>query len=130
MAENSEANGSQASVALNVGDVGDMDPNADSGCFFPSSSFRPRFTRRSSAVSIAIFNQASKVTIFPLVSITTSFVAEEDTVGRIRDLASEEENVGKTSAQDNEMKQLMLCLIWFSFALSFAKNHASFGNCF
>ncbi|GMP41749.1 hypothetical protein CsSME_00011729 [Camellia sinensis var. sinensis] len=31
-------------------------------------------------VSIAIFNQASKVTIFPLVSITTSFVAEEDTV--------------------------------------------------
>lgn len=34
-------------------------------------------------VSIAIFNQASKVTIFPLVSITTSFVAEEDTVERI-----------------------------------------------
>ncbi|KAJ8899204.1 hypothetical protein K2173_012380 [Erythroxylum novogranatense] len=34
-------------------------------------------------VSIAIFNQASKVTIFPLVSITTSFVAEEDTVQRI-----------------------------------------------
>ncbi|XP_042009553.1 protein DETOXIFICATION 43-like [Salvia splendens] len=31
-------------------------------------------------VSIAIFNQASKVTIFPLVSITTSFVAEEDTI--------------------------------------------------
>ncbi|CAA0808902.1 MATE efflux family protein FRD3 [Striga hermonthica] len=34
-------------------------------------------------VSIAILNQASKVTIFPLVSITTSFVAEEDTVERI-----------------------------------------------
>lgn len=34
-------------------------------------------------VSIAIFNQASKVTIFPLVSITTSFVAEEDTIGRL-----------------------------------------------
>ncbi|XP_052202582.1 aquaporin NIP1-1-like [Diospyros lotus] len=30
MAENSEANGSQGSVALNVGDV---DPNVDSGCF-------------------------------------------------------------------------------------------------
>ncbi|XP_052202403.1 aquaporin NIP1-1-like isoform X1 [Diospyros lotus] len=30
MAENSEANGSQGSVALNVGD---MDPNVDSGCF-------------------------------------------------------------------------------------------------
>ncbi|XP_051151765.1 protein DETOXIFICATION 43 [Andrographis paniculata] len=36
-------------------------------------------------VAIAIFNQASKVTIFPLVSITTSFVAEEDTVKRIND---------------------------------------------
>ncbi|KAK1370414.1 Protein DETOXIFICATION [Heracleum sosnowskyi] len=34
-------------------------------------------------VSIAIFNQASKVTIFPLVSITTSFVAEEDTIARL-----------------------------------------------
>lgn len=29
-------------------------------------------------VAIAIFNQASKITIFPLVSVTTSFVAEED----------------------------------------------------
>ncbi|KAK4476378.1 hypothetical protein RD792_015529 [Penstemon davidsonii] len=36
-------------------------------------------------VAIAIFNQASKVTIFPLVSITTSFVAEEDTAKRISD---------------------------------------------
>lgn len=34
-------------------------------------------------VSIAIFNQASRVTIFPLVSITTSFVAEEDTIERM-----------------------------------------------
>ncbi|RVX02856.1 Protein detoxification 43 [Vitis vinifera] len=33
-------------------------------------------------VSIAIFNQASRITVFPLVSITTSFVAEEDTVGK------------------------------------------------
>ncbi|KAL3815082.1 hypothetical protein ACJIZ3_016350 [Penstemon smallii] len=36
-------------------------------------------------VAIAIFNQASKITIFPLVSITTSFVAEEDTAKRISD---------------------------------------------
>ncbi|CAL1361555.1 unnamed protein product [Linum trigynum] len=35
-------------------------------------------------VAIAIFNQASKVTIFPLVSITTSFVAEEETVQRFQ----------------------------------------------
>ncbi|KAG0456788.1 hypothetical protein HPP92_024576 [Vanilla planifolia] len=32
-------------------------------------------------VSIAIFNQVSKVAIYPLVSVTTSFVAEEDTLG-------------------------------------------------
>lgn len=34
----------------------------------------------AAGVSIALFNQASRITIFPLVSITTSFVAEEDTV--------------------------------------------------
>lgn len=34
-------------------------------------------------ISIAIINQASKVAIFPLVNITTSFVAEEDTVRRL-----------------------------------------------
>ncbi|KAJ8573566.1 hypothetical protein K7X08_010077 [Anisodus acutangulus] len=39
-------------------------------------------------VAIAIFNQASKVTIFPLVNITTSFVAEEDTVRRISEKAA------------------------------------------
>ncbi|XP_028092869.1 uncharacterized protein LOC114293047 [Camellia sinensis] len=59
-------------------------------------------------VSIAIFNQASKVTIFPLVSITTSFVAEEDTVGRINREALEDENTEKISAKKNEMKQLTL----------------------
>ncbi|KAL9272053.1 DETOXIFICATION 43-like protein [Drosera capensis] len=36
-------------------------------------------------VAIAIFNQISRVTIFPLVSITTSFVAEEETVRRIEE---------------------------------------------
>ena len=30
-------------------------------------------------VTIAVFNQVSKIAIFPLVSITTSFVAQEDT---------------------------------------------------
>ncbi|KAJ6749773.1 hypothetical protein OIU85_000409 [Salix viminalis] len=34
-------------------------------------------------VSIAVFNQVSKIAIFPLVSITTSFVAEEDATGRL-----------------------------------------------
>lgn len=32
-------------------------------------------------VSIALFNQVSRIAIFPLVSVTTSFVAEEDTIG-------------------------------------------------
>ncbi|KAI4323405.1 hypothetical protein L6164_023015 [Bauhinia variegata] len=36
----------------------------------------------AAGVSIALFNQASRITIFPLVSITTSFVAEEDTIGK------------------------------------------------
>ncbi|KAF3544561.1 hypothetical protein DY000_02003805 [Brassica cretica] len=36
-------------------------------------------------VSIAIFNQASRITIFPIVSVTTSFVAEEDTMEKIKE---------------------------------------------
>ncbi|CAL5196298.1 unnamed protein product [Lathyrus oleraceus] len=43
----------------------------------------------AAGVSIALFNQASKITIFPLVSITTSFVAEEDTIKRMNIKASE-----------------------------------------
>ncbi|GLT55252.1 hypothetical protein SLA2020_283910 [Shorea laevis] len=42
-------------------------------------------------VSIAVFNQVSKVAIFPLVSVTTSFVAEEDATERLN-----------TEAYDNE----------------------------
>ncbi|KAF4365552.1 hypothetical protein G4B88_025731 [Cannabis sativa] len=38
----------------------------------------------AAGVSIALFNQASRITIFPLVSITTSFVAEEDTVANMK----------------------------------------------
>ncbi|XP_050386035.1 protein DETOXIFICATION 43 [Argentina anserina] len=38
----------------------------------------------AAGVSIALFNQASRITIFPLVSITTSFVAEEDTVAKMK----------------------------------------------
>lgn len=37
----------------------------------------------AAGVSIALFNQASRITIFPLVSITTSFVAEEDTIEKM-----------------------------------------------
>ncbi|KAK6928737.1 Multi antimicrobial extrusion protein [Dillenia turbinata] len=60
-------------------------------------------------VSIAIFNQASKITIFPLVSITTSFVAEEDTVGRISSEPAKGEDLDaeKASIKRTEMKDLV-----------------------
>ncbi|XAR63445.1 hypothetical protein NMG60_11023382 [Bertholletia excelsa] len=59
-------------------------------------------------VSIAIFNQVSKVTIFPLVSITTSFVAEEDTFERISNEAFKGENLEKISTKNNEMMEPVL----------------------
>lgn len=46
-------------------------------------------------VSIAIFNQVSRIAIFPLVSVTTSFVAEENA-----------KNIEKGSLLDGEMKEL------------------------
>lgn len=58
-------------------------------------------------VSIAIFNQASKVTIFPLVSITTSFVAEEETIRKTCASLEEDENPKKCSTKNTEMKELM-----------------------
>ncbi|KAI7997943.1 Protein DETOXIFICATION 43 [Camellia lanceoleosa] len=64
----------------------------------------------AAGVSISIFNQVSKVTIFPL-SLTTSFVAEEDPVGRINREAAEDENLEKISAKNNEMKQLKVVVL-------------------
>ncbi|KAK4842207.1 hypothetical protein QYF36_017630 [Acer negundo] len=57
-------------------------------------------------VSIAIFNQASKITIFPLVSITTSFVAEEDTIGRVSNIEEpkpdqQQQNLEKVNNNNN-----------------------------
>ncbi|KAL7138502.1 hypothetical protein ABFS83_10G168500 [Erythranthe nasuta] len=59
-------------------------------------------------VAIAIFNQASKVAIFPLVSITTSFVAEED--AKTNSKGEEYQNiemVDKQSAVDNEKEEMI-----------------------
>ncbi|XP_058225258.1 protein DETOXIFICATION 43 [Rhododendron vialii] len=58
-------------------------------------------------VAIAIFNQASKVTIFPLVSITTSFVAEEDTIERMNSKLPEEEDAKKISDKNKGIKELL-----------------------
>ncbi|KAK4339116.1 hypothetical protein RND71_040578 [Anisodus tanguticus] len=57
-------------------------------------------------VSIAVFNQASKIAIFPLVSVTTSFVAEEDTITRssqdLQDDKSMERNEGNAEALETK----------------------------
>ncbi|KAI3448893.1 hypothetical protein Pfo_005558 [Paulownia fortunei] len=58
-------------------------------------------------VSIAIFNQASKVTIFPLVSITTSFVAEEETVKRMREEQQKDDDLEKGSTKNKETKAVI-----------------------
>ncbi|KAD5802842.1 hypothetical protein E3N88_14202 [Mikania micrantha] len=57
-------------------------------------------------VSIAIFNQVSKVAIFPLVSITTSFVAEEETIERISNEAICVQNPEKSTVSKEETKEL------------------------
>ncbi|XP_023733227.1 protein DETOXIFICATION 42 isoform X1 [Lactuca sativa] len=48
-------------------------------------------------VSIAVFNQVSRIAIFPLVSITTSFVAEEDTI-----MNSSHQMQGPTTNSENK----------------------------
>lgn len=57
----------------------------------------------AAGVSIAVFNQASRITIFPLVSITTSFVAEEDTMDRINTKAAEKQFNENVKAKSNEV---------------------------
>ncbi|TVU30750.1 hypothetical protein EJB05_22387 [Eragrostis curvula] len=57
-------------------------------------------------ISIAVFNQVSRIAIFPLVGVTTSFVAEEDAMSKERDRDNiNEDNEYKVS--DNEMEKLI-----------------------
>lgn len=57
-------------------------------------------------VSIALFNQVSRIAIFPLVSVTTSFVAEEDTMtGASQDF--KDTNLEDASSHDSENKMLI-----------------------
>nr|KJB35792.1 hypothetical protein B456_006G128800 [Gossypium raimondii] len=58
-------------------------------------------------VSIALFNQVSRIAIFPLVSVTTSFVAEEDTIGRVSSEAQESDYVETGSCVDTESNELI-----------------------
>ncbi|XP_061343267.1 protein DETOXIFICATION 43-like isoform X1 [Gastrolobium bilobum] len=56
----------------------------------------------AAGVSIALFNQASRIFIFPLVSITTSFVAEEDTIEKLNIEAAENKFSDKDKAKFSE----------------------------
>ncbi|XP_004293176.1 PREDICTED: MATE efflux family protein 1-like [Fragaria vesca subsp. vesca] len=58
-------------------------------------------------VSIALFNQVSRIAIFPLVSVTTSFVAEEDAIGRVRLESNENIHLESDSPTNGETKQLL-----------------------
>ncbi|XP_047978475.1 protein DETOXIFICATION 42 isoform X2 [Salvia hispanica] len=55
-------------------------------------------------VAIALFNQISRIAIFPLVSVTTSFVAEEDAMRRAGRLDFEEDDL---SSKHSEKKMLI-----------------------
>ncbi|CAA0812742.1 MATE efflux family protein 1 [Striga hermonthica] len=58
-------------------------------------------------ISIAIMNQASKIAIFPLVSVTTSFVAEENAKGRSSGECEGIELVEEQAALNSEKKHLV-----------------------
>ncbi|KAG4384043.1 hypothetical protein GLYMA_13G203000v4 [Glycine max] len=65
----------------------------------------------AAGVSISLLNQASRITIFPLVNITTSFVAEEDTIQKLNTKAAENGNskakFGETIVPEDHMLQDM-----------------------
>ncbi|CAI0412350.1 unnamed protein product [Linum tenue] len=58
-------------------------------------------------VSIALFNQVSRIAIFPLVSVTTSFVAEEDVMAKVAAEAEESESLETGLVTTNESKELI-----------------------
>lgn len=58
-------------------------------------------------VAASIINQANKVTIFPLVNITTSFVAEETAANEVNEVSSRADDSleGVAAAQMNNEKE-------------------------
>ena len=58
-------------------------------------------------VSIAVFNQVSRIAIFPLVSVTTSFVAEEDTLANENLEPQDNENMEMTPVTSSESRRLI-----------------------
>ncbi|MFS7940869.1 hypothetical protein Hanom_Chr05g00469381 [Helianthus anomalus] len=74
--------------------------------YSPTYSFRRPVELAAVGVAIAVFNQASKIAIFPLVSVTTSFVAEEDSATSSTSILDDIE-LQPRSKSDNE-KTLLL----------------------
>lgn len=58
-------------------------------------------------VSIALFNQVSRIAIFPLVSVTTSFVAEEDAVAEDIPKPQEIGSLESGSIDNSEARELI-----------------------
>ncbi|KAF1859287.1 hypothetical protein Lal_00009871 [Lupinus albus] len=58
-------------------------------------------------VSIALFNQVSRIAIFPLVSVTTSFVAEEDSLDRASPQVDENVCLEEGLTKDAETKEFL-----------------------
>lgn len=57
----------------------------------------------AAGASIALFNLTLKITVAPLVSITTSFVAEEYATEKINTIAAEEQFLKIVKAKSNEV---------------------------
>lgn len=70
-------------------------------------------------VSIAIFNQVSKVCIYPLVSVTTSFVAEEDAIISKAIEEKSSQDLEKASHVDSETNNLPVSGTYFSEHIRF-----------
>ncbi|KAM7497166.1 hypothetical protein LguiA_021580 [Lonicera macranthoides] len=58
-------------------------------------------------VSIAVFNQVSRIAIFPLVSVTTSFVAEEDALANENLEPQDNENMEMSPVTSSESRRLI-----------------------
>ncbi|GAU50926.1 hypothetical protein TSUD_411230, partial [Trifolium subterraneum] len=73
----------------------------------------------SVGVSIAIFNQVSKIAIIPLVSVTTSLVAEEDAAVKLQSEPSVKEMLIKASLVNEEIQLEVVENIEQSAGISF-----------
>lgn len=83
-------------------------------------------------VAIAVFNQVSKIAIFPLVSVTTSFVAEEDAaaeslIDKSRDIEITERSFDGNDEEEEFVPNLGILLLFFPLNL-FSYGSTSHAN--